>query len=397
MRWALAGVVALLVVSGVVLFVLWSADDGEPAVPLPDAGAVWSEIAAEVSADPERRYSDEELGLYELVDRIAFSSPYYVRFRTEEDLLEHGSQHSEYVALQARGHERERLRFESEVEDAIRRAYHDLPADLGSGGPLERAFVEWMDRCAVDAGFPNIVFDLPVEPSGYQADFGLPYEDFLDLRQSCAQQAVNYPTLDPDVRDEMLARMRRHYLQAAHEFIHLSDIVEIPVEHDEGVVHPLEESYIERCLELEVDERESCAEYYRVELTEEQKSAPVPEREPVDETRPYPLVGQPCGFSDAPGLVVVDHEGRLCDMFENLEFIINHPETSESQTHVSNPFLGGRRLLICPDHWLIDEQHKCRYPHPEEAELREAFIEAHPEQAGVYGMGLLSSNYPDKN
>lgn len=388
----------LLVAAAVVLlFVLWPTDDDEAVVPLPDASAVWPEIAAEMLADPGRRYTDEELGLYELVDRIAFSPQYYVRFRTEEDYLEHRSQHSEYVALEARGHERERLRFEGEVEDAIRRAYGDLPADLGSGGLLEQSFREWMHRCAADAGFPDIVFNLPVAPDGYRADFGLPYERYLDLRHSCAQQAASYPSLDASVRDEMLGRMRRHYLQAAHEFIRRTGIVEIPVEHDESVIHPLEESLIERCLEVEVAERESCAEYYRVGLTEEQKSAPVPVREPVDESAPYPLVGQPCGFSDAPGLVAVDHEGRLCDMFENLEFIINYPETRESQAHVSNLFLGGKRLLICPDHWLIDDEGKCRYPHPEEAELREAFIEANPDQAGVYGRGLLSSNYFGKD
>ena len=254
-----------------------------------------------------------------------------------------------------------------------------------------------MEQCVTEAGYPDIVFDLPVAPDGYRVDFGLPYEEFLDLRHSCALRGADFPRLDPDARDEMLGRVRRYYLQSIDDFIRLSGIVEIPVEHYEGDVHPLEESYVRRCLEWEIAERESCAEYYRVELTEEQKAAPVPERVPVDESGPYPLVGQPCGFSEAPSLVIIDREGNYCDMFENLEFIINYPETVESQGHVSNFFFGGPRLLICPDDWVIDGEDKCRYPHPEEAALRDAFVEAHPEEAGVYGMGLHSSRYRDRD
>ena len=366
-------------------------------VPLPDAMAAWSEIAAVVPLDPVRLYGDDELGLYELVDGIIFDRPYYVRFRTEDDALEHSSRRSEYIVIEARGHERERLKFERYVEGAIRVSYSFLPENIGSDGLLEQAFYEWIEQCVTDAGYPDIVFDLPVEPDGYRADFGLPYEEFLDLRHSCARRAASYPTLDPDVRDDLLGRLRQLLLMGVHDYIRDHDIVEIPIEHHDGDAHPLEESYIRRILELEIAERESWAEYYRVELTEEQKSAPVPERVPVDESGPYPLVGQPCGFSEAPGFVIIDREGNYCDMFENLEFIVNYPETVESQGHVSNFFFGGPRLLICPDDWVIDDEDKCRYPHPEEAALREAFVEAHPEEADAYGMGLYSSNYRDKD
>ena len=114
--------------------------------------------------------------------------------------------------------------------------------------------------------------------------------------------------------------------------------------------HPLEESHIQRCLEL-TDRRarvvcgvlsggaERGTESRRLFLCEI----------PVEESGPYPLVGQRCGFSEAPSLVIIDREGNYCDMFENLEFIINYPETVESQDHVSNLFFGGQRLLICPD------------------------------------------------
>ena len=68
--------------------------------------------------------------------------------------------------------------------------------------------------------------------------------------------------------------MRKHYLQAVHDYIRQNDVVEIAVERSEGEIFPLEQSYIEICLERPVAVREACAEGYRVELTEEQKTAP---------------------------------------------------------------------------------------------------------------------------
>ena len=367
--------------------------------PLPDAQVAWSEIATEVPMHPARRYSDEQLGLYEFIDEIVFYRTYYAQYRTVDDF--HAGRDAEIHRIQreAYGHERERLQFERDIEGAIRTGYRFLPADIGPDGILEQAFDLWMAKCAAEAGYPDVVLEDESEEEllQYEREFGLSANDYYDLRHSCARRAASYPTLSRDVRDELLHRIRQHLLRAVHDYIREHGIVEIPVEHHEGDVHPLEESYVRRCLEWEIAERESCAEYYRVELTEEQKAAPVPERVPVDESGPYPLVGQPCGFSEAPSLVIIDREGNYCDMFENLEFIINYPETVESQGHVSNFFFGGPRLLICPDDWVIDGEDKCRYPHPEEAALRDAFVEAHPEEAGVYGMGLHSSRYRDRD
>ena len=410
MRWSLLGAVVMLTVTAVVLSVVLRAPEpDEASVPLPDASTAWSNIAAEVSLDPARRYSDEELGLYELVDKVVFYRPYFARARTADEAVEQYINIRDYQEFEAEGHERERLLFEFDVESALLVAYGDLPADLGEDGRLVRAYYEWMTHCVADAGFPDVVLDpdtqeeVPIyqaeyeQLDSYESATGFTLDEFYDLRFECARRATSFPTLEPGVRDGLVHRMRQHLLQAVHEYLREPDVIEIPVEHHEGDVHPLEDSYIERCLGLEVAERESCAAYYRVELTDEQKVAPVPERVLVDESGPYPLVGQPCGFSDAPGLVVVDREGNYCDMFENLEFVINYPETTESQDHVSNAFFGGPRLLICPDDWVIDDDDKCRYPRREEAAMREAFVAANPDQADVYGMGLYSMRYADKD
>ncbi|WP_419854515.1 hypothetical protein [Candidatus Poriferisodalis sp.] len=396
-RWVVIAVAVVAMLAVVLAAWMWMRDGGDRVAALPDAEAVWTQIASEVPVDPDRRYSDEELGLFGLVDRVIFDTPFYVRFRTAEDAGKADASRDEYISSVASGHERERLAFEREIEDAVHSAYSSLPSDLGAGGLLEAAFVDAMRECAADRGYPNInpMGASEEERAYYESEFGLSSESFYDLRLECAQRAASYPTLDSEVRDELLYRVRKHYLEAAHDYLGNYDIVEIPIEHDESVIHPLEESYIRYCLEWLAADRESCADQYRVELTEEQKAAPVPEREPVDETTPYPLVGQPCGFSPIPGDVIIDRDGRFCDKFENLEFRINHPDTKESRSYVGNFFYGGPRLLNCPDSWAIDGEGKCRYPHPEDAAKREAFLEAHPEVAE--GPPLISSFYPGRD
>ncbi|MCY4516343.1 MAG: hypothetical protein OXB99_03795 [Acidimicrobiaceae bacterium] len=73
-----------------------------------------------------------------------------------------------------------------------------------------------------------------------------------------------------------------------------------------------------------------------------------------------------------------------------MEFIINYPETITSQSLVRGLGDDGPRLLLCPDHWTIDDQDKCRYPHPEHAAIREALLlEKHPDLASepLWGAG----------
>lgn len=200
---------------------------------LSDVHPAWTEIAAELPLDPTRRYSDEELGLYDLIDDVIDESPAYVRFRTVEDYHASQDERSERIYLLASGHERERLIFESEVESVIHTAYGFLPPDLGAGGRLEQAFVEAMRACASAAGYPDInpMGGSDEEYARWEAEYGLTLDGLLDLRHECAQQAASYPTLDSEVRDEMLNRMRKHYLQAVHDYLRQDDVVEIAIEH----------------------------------------------------------------------------------------------------------------------------------------------------------------------
>ena len=212
--------------------------------PLPDAQVAWSEIATEVPMHPARRYSDEQLGLYEFIDEIVFYRTYYAQYRTVDDF--HAGRDAEIHRIQreAYGHERERLQFERDIEGAIRTGYGFLPADIGPDGILEQAFDLWMAKCAAEAGYPDVVLDDETEEELqlYEREFGLTADDYyFDLRHSCARRAASYPTLRPGL---YVTNLLRPYEAALidGECMTISvnfDIVEIPVEHHDGDVPPV--------------------------------------------------------------------------------------------------------------------------------------------------------------
>ena len=56
-----------------------------PSTNIEEVGPSWDEIAAQVPLGPGRRYSDEELGLYDLIDQVVFYRPYFARGRTIDE------------------------------------------------------------------------------------------------------------------------------------------------------------------------------------------------------------------------------------------------------------------------------------------------------------------------
>lgn len=243
-RWAMVGVAAVLA-SVATALVVWliAPDDEERSVPLPDPAIGWAAVFSEVPADPDRRYTDDELGLPSLIDSVVFNTPVYIRFRTAEEAVAFDTRRDERIAALEPGHERERLAFEREIEDAVYSAYGFLPSDLGAGGLLELAFVESMRECAADAGYPDInpMGASEDERAHYAAEFGLSSNAFYDLRHECARWAASYPTLDSELRDEMLNRVRKHYLQAVHDHLRDYDIAEVPVELSDWATDPIEQ------------------------------------------------------------------------------------------------------------------------------------------------------------
>ncbi len=214
-----------------------------------DVGPPWADVAAVVPLDSERHYSDEELGLYDLIDNIVFYRPYFTRGRTIDDVADRRDQQWNRMQHEASGHERERLVFEFDIESLLLNAYGSLPDDLGEGSRLEGAYYGWLTECVSPAGFPDVItdpdtgYDMPIyEAEVEQLEFqvsktGFSNDDFYDLRYECALRAASYPSLDPAVRDEMIGRVKRHYLQAVYDALcggRDGYIVEVPVETEAG-------------------------------------------------------------------------------------------------------------------------------------------------------------------
>lgn len=246
----IAMLTAAAVVAAVVLLARDSRDSSDRFVMHHvDVGPPWPEIAAEVPLDAERHYSDEELGLYDLIDTIVFYRSYFAQARTADEAFEEWIGLRDYQRDEATGHERERLMFEFDVESALLGAYGSLPADLGEGSHLESAYYGWLTECVSPAGFPDAItdpdtgYDMPIYEAEddqlefYESKTGFSNDDFYDLRYECALRAASYPSLDPAVRDEMIGRMKRHYLQAVYDALcggRDGYIVEVPVETEAG-------------------------------------------------------------------------------------------------------------------------------------------------------------------
>ncbi|MXY03774.1 MAG: hypothetical protein F4190_14720 [Acidimicrobiales bacterium] len=216
---------------------------------------------------PGRKYSDEQLGLNQLIDEEI--TPFHASFRSFSDWEGPYDERNSFLEQEAVGHERERIYFERNVAWLLSNAYDDLPADLGFGGLLDQAFEEALSECADAAGSPGLKLNISSEADIDQAleVSGLTYEGFLDLRYECSKQAATYPTLDPAVRDELLDRLRAHYRAAVHEYLREFPDAEVPLVDHPGARRPLEERLIDTC--LKGPDPVPCAQDYRVELPAE--------------------------------------------------------------------------------------------------------------------------------
>lgn len=215
------------------------------------------------SQDPPRQYTDEELGLDELVEnQMIAGSLSFARYRTIEEM----DQDLPDPAAGS-GHERERNIFEVKIGVMLAVAGDTLPPDVARGsGVLHDAENDAMDECAADAGWPGVqLYDVSQDMGEqYERDYGLTLEMFLDLRHECAKYASTYPTLDPDLRDELLSTRRVHYMEIAREWIAANPDQVVPVEYHEGANRPFEDQMILAC--LETDNPEECARAERVTL-----------------------------------------------------------------------------------------------------------------------------------
>ena len=194
-------------------------------------------VVACSSEDPPRVYSDDEIDLDELVrgDLVLRSLP-YSRYRTGQEI---DRAFPDFAT--SSGHERERNFFEFLVGLKMLEASESLPPDVASASSvLHEAEEAALDDCAADAGYPGVqLYDVSQQMGEqYERNYGLTLEMFLDLRHECSQRAATYPTLDPQVRDELLAKEMAHYMKAVKDWMAANPELVVPIEYHEGANTP---------------------------------------------------------------------------------------------------------------------------------------------------------------
>ena len=101
---------------------------------------------------------------------------------------------------------------------------------------LHTAFFEALEDCARESPWPDVeLFAMEggrggeVLPDSIESTPGLSYFEFQQVKHRCVRYAATYPTLDPAVRDELLAPQRAHF---AREILDRLDnelpLVEVP-------------------------------------------------------------------------------------------------------------------------------------------------------------------------
>ena len=107
--------------------------------------------------------------------------------------------------------------FEDRILSAALSALRSLAQNSGPQ-QLHEAFFATLEQCAHGSPWPEVdLFEMhdgrgyDVEPHLIESKFGLTYFEYQQLRHQCARYAATYPTLEPTVRDELLAPQRSHY------------------------------------------------------------------------------------------------------------------------------------------------------------------------------------------
>ena len=101
---------------------------------------------------------------------------------------------------------------------------------------LHDAFFDALEECGRESPWPDV--ELFLMGDGYAGDywpqlvtrdFGLSYFEYKELLHACGRYAATYPTLDPAVRDELLAPQRAYFAKVVLEGLRDPlPVVEVP-------------------------------------------------------------------------------------------------------------------------------------------------------------------------
>ena len=110
-------------------------------------------------------------------------------------------------------------------------------------GVLHEAFFSVLVQCGRESPWPKV--ELFVMGQGFagdylphlvERDFDISHFEYYELLHVCGRYAATYPTLDPEVRDGLLAPQRARYAEVILDVLdNLLPAVEVPVEYQAEV------------------------------------------------------------------------------------------------------------------------------------------------------------------
>jgi len=222
--WGAAVAVGIVVI----LVVLWRLGDGD------------------VSSGLD--YSIEELGVPELVSAYVVNSQSPWADSQMGNSAEAAGRASVADFLELRGHQRERAWFERQVAAILNDAVEDLDGDLDwYQGILAQEWYATVDACARDSGYASGYSDFSEIPARVGDDWPEHDQSTLEDRARCADNAMSYPGLDAEVRDDLLGRTRQRLQSAVETWIRGNPSVAVPVEWHPGAPQPFADSLVEMC------------------------------------------------------------------------------------------------------------------------------------------------------
>ena len=187
----------------------------------------------ETGNDPPKQLSIDnnvDTVIEELIDEQLGRVFPYVQFRTlSEHLADSDRLTDELYDLS--DHDRERIEVELFLQLLLAQANDSRRGDIASGsGMMHDAYVEALTECAADSGIFNVADmmrpseeDHPdvseVEYRQFAESLGFTRDELLDVRQACSRYAASLPLLDDEVREDLMRRLREHYLNAVKSWL----------------------------------------------------------------------------------------------------------------------------------------------------------------------------------
>lgn len=180
-----------------------------------------------------------EIGVVELLDRYIVNVPPTAKFIAQWEANK-ASISNHFYTIDTDVDSESMRSFESAFLRFAQDAMTSLPL---ADNLLHEAFYEVLEQCGRASAWPDVELFMLHEGRGgdmmshlIEPTFGLTYFEYQQLRHQCARYAATYPTLDPTLRDELLAPQRAHYARVVMDRLDNElPIVKVPPEYQDEI------------------------------------------------------------------------------------------------------------------------------------------------------------------